>query len=459
MSARATALVWTLFVVVAGAMALLAMLQWSDALLSGRPVIYGEGAVANAAIFFRHGDAYRDATGRLAANYPPVYLALASLGDPLVVGRAVTILSALAVAAVVAWRARGAGPLARAGIALGWLALAPVAIWGAAVKPDMLAVALALGGVIVLERSRAGGAGAFVAGALLEVALWTKPTEAIIGGAVLIWTVVAAPRATLPALAGFVSVAAGMVAWTVQIGAADVWRHVVLWNALPWSAEQTLLVLVLGAATVGIVVAAAALAGALRGLPLAYVAGAFGVVLLAGREGATINYLLDLAAATSYALATVAPRLRASGALPIAAMVQLAIAVGLLTPFGIVPGRAPTTGAWGQPERVEVVRALGPGIHFVEDSGLLIAARREPFVDDLFLWSRLAQSGVIDPGLVVSAARLGVFASVVSEADLARLDAAPAYERARWHPELVRAVLERYALERSDGVLWVYRPR
>ncbi len=105
------------------------------------------------------------------------------------------------------------------------------------------------------------------------------------------------------------------------------------------------------------------------------------------------------------------------------------------------------------------MHALGPGTHLVEDSGLLVADGREPALDDLFLWSRLVSSGAIDPSPIVARVQAGGFASIVSEADLEHLDRAPAYERARWDPTLVSWILSRYALERSTGVLWVYRPR
>src|SRR5689334_14067807 len=126
-------------------MALLAVLEWGDALASGRPILYGEGSVAHAAILLRDGNAYRDTTGAVAPNYPPLYLLVASLGDPFRVGRAVTIASALAVALIVGWRARDGGRLVVTALGLGWIALAPVAIWGAAIKPDLFAIALTVG--------------------------------------------------------------------------------------------------------------------------------------------------------------------------------------------------------------------------------------------------------------------------------------------------------------------------
>ncbi|MDE3102194.1 MAG: hypothetical protein KGJ98_08145 [Chloroflexota bacterium] len=461
MSGRSARIAWSLFALVAAVLAILASAQWADVLRTGRPILYGEGAVAHAAILFRTGQAYRDVTGEVAANYPPLYFALASLGDdPLRTGRAVTILSALAVALVIDVRAFGGGLLVRAGLALSWLALAPVAIWGAAVKPDLLAVFLTLAGVALLERaaSRSGRATAVIAGALLAAAVWSKPTAALPAVAVLVWALARARSTGLGAIGGAAAVVLLELLDAVVIGLPDLWRHVVVWNRLDWSAEQALLVLVLGAATCGLLVAAAALAGALRRIALAYLIGSLAVALLGGREGATINYLLDLAAATLFALATIAPRVRASAAVPVAGLVQLALGAALLTPYGIAPGRVVSTGAWSAPGRGEVVRSLGPGDQLVEDSGLLVAEGRSPVVDDLFLWSRLVAHHVVDPSPLLRQVDGRRFAAVVSEADLAHLDAAPAYERARWDPAIVRAVLASYALERTSEGLWVYRP-
>lgn len=465
------ALAWWSFLVVAGAMAGLALLQWIDALVTGRPVLYGEGPVANAALLLRQGDAYRDVAPErfVAANYPPLYLWLAGAGDPFRAGRGLTMICAIAVAAMVAWRARGAGRLAAAALAAGWLAIAPVAIWGAAVKPDLLAVALTAGAVALLDARRSAVARALLdarrsaaAGALLAAAAWAKPTALLPAAALLAWLLLRdRARAGHAALGAVAGVGVGVVAVAASgIGVADVWRHVIVWNALSWDAEQAVLVIVLGVATFGISTATAVLYGGARGAIVAYGIGALAVAVLGGREGATINYLLDLAAATALGLAAVAPRLRASSGYPIAAIVQLAIAVALLGPFGIVPGREPGTGAWGARERTALVRDLPVGpAYLVEDSGLLVATGHRPVVDDLFLWSRLAHAGLVDPAPILERVRDGGFAAIVSEADLERLGSAPAYERARWHPDLVAAVLGRYTLERATGVLWLYRPR
>jgi len=46
------------------------------------------------------------------------------------------------------------------------------------------------------------------------------------------------------------------------------------------------------------------------------------------------------------------------------------------------------------------------------------------------------------------------------EVELAQLGSAPAYERSRWDPSLVRAIDARYRLvSRAPGGLFIYRPR
>ena len=128
---RGARVAWLAYAAIGGAMTALALAAWSRALLLGGPVLYGEGAVAHAAILTRSLAAYAD-TGQgaafTAANYPPLYFLIAAAGDPFVVGRVASIAATLAVAGLIAWRARGAGPLVPAALGLGWLALAPVAI-------------------------------------------------------------------------------------------------------------------------------------------------------------------------------------------------------------------------------------------------------------------------------------------------------------------------------------------
>ena len=353
------------------------------------------------------------------------------------------------------WRARSA-PLVAAGLGIGWIAFAPVALWGAALKPDLLALALTVGAVLLIERRHG-----LPAGALLVLAAFAKPTALLPALALIGWAV-ARDRPTLrPLLLGSAITTALVLAVVALIGPGDLWRHVITWNALPWDIGGAAALAYLAVATVGVAVFAALLVRGASGPIGAYVAAEIGIVVLGGREGATINYLLDLAAATSLALAAAAPRLRPSALYPVAAVLQLAVATLVLDPHAILPDRRPTTGAWGDPARIAVARtALPAGEILSEDSGLLLASGRTPVIDDLFLWSRLVALHEVDPAPVLTAVSAGRYAGVVSAIDLERLGTAPAFEQARWDPGLVAALLSRYVLAaRLDGSLYLYRPR
>jgi hypothetical protein len=190
-----------------------------------------------------------------------------------------------------------------------------------------------------------------------------------------------------------------------------------------------------------------------------YALSAAGIVVLGGRDGATINYLLDLTAAASLGIGALAQSLRNNARYPLAAAAQAVVAVALLNPFGVLPWRAISSGAWAPPDRLGVVRAIG-GDLVVEDAGLLVAGGRMPRVDDLFLWSRLMERGNFPAGdRLVATVRDGGFDAIVTEVDLERLSQAPLYERQRWHPALASAVLDRYQLEREMNGLFVYRRR
>ncbi|HAF09678.1 MAG TPA: hypothetical protein DCK98_06305 [Chloroflexi bacterium] len=459
MTGRGTSAAWFAYAAIAAVMAGFALLAWTHALLLGGPVLYGEGAVAHAAILSRGLATYADTGGATftAANYPPLYFVLASVGDPFVTGRILSIAATLVIAGLIAWRARAGGLRIAVALGLGWLAFAPVAIWGPAVKPDLVALALTVAAVVTLERRRAG-----VAAALLVLAVVTKPTAAVPAVALLVW-IAWRDRALLRpfVLGGIVAIGLAALA-LLPFGYEGLLRHVIAWNALPWTAESAAQLVVLAVVIYAGAVGGALVARAFSGPIAAYAVAAAAVVVLGGREGATINYLLDLGAAASLALASAAPRLARAPFYPVVAVANLVLAALLLDPLGVVPGRAATTGAWGDPSRLTSVGIVLAGDQLVlaEDSGLVVATGHQVVVDDLFLWSRLVSRGALDPGPLLSDIGAARFTAIVSEVDLARLSDAAAYERARWEPSLVRAIDERYRLvARVPGGLFIYRPR
>jgi hypothetical protein len=459
MRSRAT-VAWAAYLVPAAGLALYALLQWSSALAKGLPVMYGEGAVANAARLARAGTAYLDSDPSrfVAANYPPLYFHLASIVDPFITGRIASIVATLGVALMVFITARPAGRLVAASLAAGWLALAPVMIWGPALKPDLVALALTAMAVVLLDRRREL---APIAGFALVFAALTKPTALLPAAALVAW-LAWSDRATLVRCGFGAAVAVVAAAVTIYLDSVpDVWRHVVTWNALSWSLDQAVSIVVIGAVVIGISIGIAAFAGGLRGARLAYLAGALVIVVLGGREGATINYLLDLTVATVLSIAAIAPTLRPRALIPLALLAQLVVGTVVLDPLRVVPGRIPTTGAWSDQLRGGTISLAFhvDGRFLVEDSGLLAKSGIPPVVDDLFLWSRLVERGIIDADPIVNQVRDGRIDTVIAQTDLEHLDAAPGFERQRWSGILVRAVLDRYRLAHQVGDLWIYEPR
>ena len=459
MRSRAT-IAWAGYLLPATGLALYAVVQWLTALANRIPVMYGEGAVANAARLAHDGVSYLDPDPQrfVAANYPPLYFHLASIGDPFISGRIASIAATLAVAVMVVLSARGAGRLAAAAMGAGWLALAPVMIWGPALKPDLVALALTALAVVLLDRRREL---APIAGFALVFAALAKPTAFLPAAALVTW-LAWSDRRTLGRLGFGAAVAAIAAAVTVYLDSVpDVWRHVVTWNALSWSAEQALSVALIGITVIAISAGIAALTGGLRGARAAYLAGALAIVVLSGREGATINYLLDLTVAIMLSIAAIAPRLRPTALIPLALLAQLVVGTLVLDPLRVVPGRVPTTGAWSDQLRggtIDLALRID-GRYLVEDSGLLAKSGIPPVVDDLFLWSRLVERGIIDADPIVNQVREGRIDSVIAQTDLEHLDAAPGFERQRWAGILVRAVLDRYRLAHHVGDLWIYEPR
>jgi len=340
--------------------------------------------------------------------------------------------------------------------------------WGLAVKSDPLALALTVGATLVLARARPLP---IVAGVLLGLAVTAKPTALLPAIALLVYVArVDRVGAARGLAAGAAGIFVGLFNRSLDGGFVV---HVIDWNALPWRAELlaplVFIALLVLAVPIGTVVMTRSGGGAVG----AYLVGAVGVLLLGGREGATVNYFLDLSAALALAAATIAPRLSLGLRYPVASLAQLAVGVVLLNPFPTTPSLLSPTGKWvAEPSFVTYVRDFVPGTVLIEDSGLLVANGREPIVDDLFLWSRNYATGKSfrEGQQLLDAVRARRFDAIVSEVELERIDIGPGYERQRWHADLIAAVLERYQLPpgRTYGLcpafvpcrqLFVYIPR
>ena len=442
---------WIVLLVAAGLIAVPSLWAWAAAPAYPGPLEYGEGSVAHAGqLIARGADPYalQPAGTFVAAIYPPVSYLIAAAGAPFgpFVGLRIASLAAtIAVAALVAVAARRRVAV---GVALGiaYLATMPVRAWAGAHRPDDLAVVLTAGAVLAAGSTWRRAAGAGVLGAL---AIFTKQTAivplAFVLVYLLLWDRTAGRR--LAVTLGL-SVAALALLSALIFGPRDVLDHVVGRNATEFSTDDalaftTLAILALGAF---VLVAARVASGRMR----AYLLGAFVVVLLAGRAGASINFELDLGAAAVLGIAT-APTLRGLG-IPLVLAAQL-VFVSAITTFGLIGGAAVAAAPPVSPAPVFAVGAH----HLAEDSGVLIAAGIEPDVDELFVWSHLVTLGRF-PDDVTPRVRQGGFATITSSAPLDQLDSWP-IQRERWLPALVDAVLARYRLESSGPGNYRYVPR
>ncbi|MGH2449869.1 MAG: hypothetical protein ACRDGE_01100 [Candidatus Limnocylindria bacterium] len=436
----------------AAAVAARTLFEWAQIVVSGVPTGYGEGAVAHAGqILARGGDPYGpESPGSfVSANYPPLAYAVGAAGawlGPFTGLRIVNVVACCAVALLAGWRARSS-PAVAVAIGASFLALYPVAAWGSGARVDQIAVACTAFAVVIASADPRRAALAGVFGAL---AMAAKPTAVVPLLAVLAYFAWR-ERAVAVRFGAALTIASIAVLAVVlaRFDPAGLWRHLVTYNAFPYDVRNPVFLVLLGILLMGALVGIALYVG--DGRMRAYLVGALGVVALGGHEGATFNYLLDLAAASCVALAPLAAR--PPGRAPALIAAQLVATLILTTMGPLAPPSLATLSA-----RVEAARDLPQGAVYAEDSGVLIAANREPVIDDTYVWARLVALGVRQDD-VTPRIRDGAFAAVVSDVDLERLEEAPVFEQQRWPPQLTAAVLERYRLDRHDRTLWIYLPR
>jgi hypothetical protein len=402
------------------------VLHWLAIIASGVPIGYGEGAVVHAGqILARGGDPYAlDPTRFVSANYPPLGYIAVALGlpfGPFSGLRVANVIAACGVAALAAWLARASR----------WLLA--VAFAGAAVVALVTRRHLALFGIL---------------GALAVAA---KPTALVPLAAVLLYLVWRERRhGTAAALALALAVGAVVAIALVRFDPHGLYVHLVSYNAFPYDLRNPPLLILLAALLLGAYVAVALLVAvpAMR----AYLAGAAAVVLLGGHEGATINYLLDLAAASCLAIAS-SPRPWPRWSIP-ALTGQLAAAFVLATVGPFAPVSLDLLAS-----RATIARDLPRDrASYAEDSAVLIAAGIEPIIDDSFVWARLVDLGARSDDVTPRVASRS-FAAILSDVPLEDIENASELERLRWPPDLARAVLDNYELDASVRGGYRYVPR
>jgi hypothetical protein len=438
-----------------------------------------------------------------SATYPPLFYVLNAVwlwlsGPTLLSGRVISLVAALVIGGLLAWwvwlecRSRLAALLA----ALVWLSLSPVYVWSTFFKPDMLALGLTVGG-LVLARRWAGWPGLGWAAVVFALAFFTKQSALVGPLAAGLWLltdrrprrVPAGPPGPLAHAAdrwpwlAFGLLTGGLIVGPFALANAVVrgglWLHVVSFQQLPWGAGQLMhnlgklaetypwLLAAAGLATLALLVARWRPAPAARpvappsALPLWYLVAAIPAVLVAnGRLGVNFGLLLDLFPPLCLLIGVAAGTLRQWPGRWWPAL--SGVVCGLVLVQALVPnppGEWYSTNRMPSRERASRMRSVAnlveqtPGRLLSEDLWLLLRAGKPVEYDDTFLMAQTAQRGLWDERRFVADLEAQRFALVLLEYDITDVPRSP-----RWSPAALAALRANYEILHRD-VVFVHRPR
>ena len=463
---------------------------------------YGEGIVLQQALLLGGPHSYGDITQQphIVTNYPPVYLMVVRLAgmagaDLLAAGRIVSVLSTLAIVAMVFFsvrimvgetvgaRARNAAALLSAMLAL---CFTPVAHFGPLARVDMLAVALGLAAMLLGAHS-AGSPWRLQGAVLLAVlAVFTKQTAIAAPVALVGALLLTRPRdAVVAALSGIgLGIAVTAVGHLLTDG--GFLRHLILYNVNRFDRDtlvaQAVLVVLFG----GIVGAMLTAFGILLGRPLLlagwqrprnwagralapqghlFLTLSIAVVLttcllpMMGKRHASINYGIEwftlIAAMTGLTLAWMfAP---AFGGARRDAPAVTPLLGALLIPFlalgqrEIAVPRDPAELAWRAALVAEIRATPRPVI--ADDMMLLVLAGKTVPWEPAML-SELGAAGLWDDRLIADRIRDREFAFIVTD----YLPGDPLFE-GRYNPPVAAAIAEAYPVRERRGRMTIHRPR
>ncbi len=417
---------------------------------------YGEGFVQLDALRLARGEPlYGDPAQKPWALqvYTPLYLWLVSLcaragAEGYAAGRLLGYAAVLSTALLIGLSGGGRSrPTAWCAAAL--YLTAPVLVsWGAAVRPDNLAVLCATAGVIAVDRYT-GRRAVYAAAPLFLAAGLAKQSSLAAPAAALLWLVLRDRRRALGLAA---LLAAGALVAVAALQAASggwFWLHAVTSHALkPFAWGRTWSVLghfarfhwPLIAFAAGLV---AWLTAARRpSVVLFWLLLSSAVALSAGKSGSDTNYLLEPTAALALLAARELRWPPAAGLLrPRRAATLTALAAALGVALYYLQLHLANAAWIPEAERrfAAAVDARRPVVGDVvaDDAGFLLATGR-PLLFQPFIMSQLARAGLWDERPLVEALERGAIALVVVQRG------EPGIFRERYTPALRRALAHRY---------------
>jgi hypothetical protein len=412
---------------------------------------YGEGYVLNDAVRLARAEPiYVDLQQfpMIRSPYPPLFPWLWSLVVPLAgpvlwPGRAIEVLALVAVSALVAfnaWRIRcGVWPVVAA---VGLVTASPfVYQWAGYARVDLLALALAVGGVVAAQWVR-GRRGLILAALLCGLAIWTKQTALTAAVAVCVAYALRSWRMGLAFIA-LVAVPSALFAMLLNTATnGELVRHVILGNAsnpmLPIRAAVyvgTFASLHLLALAGGLWWLRRALIG--RPSPVAvYLPIALFAALSAGNGGSSVNYLIEPVVALSLAAPFAWRALRSTSALaaPLFAVVQLVLLAHWPNSFGTTYlaesaiGHTPTPADAVIGAHLDEVVRTAPGDVIAEPAGFAVRNGRPVYVQPIDLRAEGLQ-GRWQSQPLVSALASGRFSTLITAYNFFPLDAERAIDQ------------------------------
>ena len=422
------------------------------------PLDYGEGQLLDQVMrLSRFEGIYPPLSAQLPhniANYPPVYALLQVplawlFGPALWYGRALSLLAALATAALIARVLLVTTGDRFASLVAGatFLSLPYVLAWAALVRVDCVALALSWSGLALVTPPAAGRPSRIVAAGFFVLAAFTRQSYFLAAPlAALVWLIGQRRRAQAVELLLWVAGLGGLaLRFLMGITGGAFWTHVVVANAA--NVNQFRWPRVAGyAQSVALrapylLLSAVSLLALGRRVPRAtpwlvgpYLLGAAGSAILVGKVGSNLNYLLELAAALGLAAGAVLAAARNHLALRSVLALALAIQVASVHSWSAEQAEKldmKTTRSTVLLDRLRRAVAESRGPVLADEYMALITLVGKPVAYEPYAMKQLAQAGLWDERPFVEALRRRHFALILRDMQ---------YKSARWTPAQLAAM-------------------
>lgn len=441
---------------------------------------YGEGILLNQAQLLSRGlpiyKSVHDYPYTVAIYTPLYYVVMAVLfkvaGVSLLVGRALSLLAALAIGAMIYTLVhKNSGQRFIAACAALLFYSFPLVRWETLFRPDMLAVALSLAGIFVFTRGQ-GDRRLYLAGSLFVASFLTKQTYVTGLLAVTAFLFLTDLRSALKFIGWTSSLTLlALTCFQILSGGWFLFDTVVLnSNALSFQrmGAAFLVIVIFELPFVMIVVAYLGFARRKDDMLFAlYLAATAWHLFATAKAGSASNYLLEPQAALSIMVGLALQWLLAKKRLPFTnrplwnrfafiGLVYLAIITVFTSGELLVRVANASEARVTLPRLTKIVKSV-PGPVLSDDISLLVLAGK-PVYFEPFLFSLLAKEGKWDPRPLVARIRAQEYDLLVLGHELSR-PLSPYHGIESWHNDLWSEMRAQYQLVHQVGPFYVYEPK